>query len=105
MVMIEAMACGTPVVAFARGSVPEVIKDGETGFIVNPSDEDKQGDWIFKRTGVDGFGEAVERIYSMPDTEYRKMRYACRRHVEENFTVEKMVNGYETVYRKILGVK
>ena len=53
MVMIEAMACGTPVVAYARGSVPEVIKDGETGLIVNPSEEDKRGDWIIKKTGYD----------------------------------------------------
>src|SRR3989344_6065002 len=53
LVMIEAMACGTPVVAFARGSVPEIVKDGETGFIINPSDDDVRGDWIIKKTGFE----------------------------------------------------
>lgn len=103
LVMIEAMSCGTPVVAFARGSVPEVIKDGETGFIVNSSEEDKRGDWIIKKTGIDGLSEAIERIYSMNNAEYLTMRQKARQHVENNFTVEKMVDGYERIYRKILG--
>lgn len=102
LVMIESMACGTPVVAFARGSVPEVIKDGKTGFIVNPSDDDIRGNWIIKKTGIDGLCEAVERIYSMSESEYRQMRFNCRRHVEENFTVERMVDEYEKVYQKII---
>ncbi len=102
IVMIESMACGTPVVAFARGSVPEVVKDGETGFIVNPSDNDIRGNWIIKKTGIEGLCEAVERIYSMAENEYRKMRRACREYVEKNFTVEKMVNDYEKVYQEIL---
>jgi glycosyltransferase involved in cell wall biosynthesis len=102
LVMIEAMATGTPVVAFARGSVPEVIKDGETGFIVNPSDDDIRGDFIIKKTGIEGLCEAVERIYSMPEDQYRKMRKACREHVEKNFTVEKMVDEYEKVYEEII---
>lgn len=102
LVFIESMACGTPVVAFARGSVPEVIKDGETGFIVNSSPDDIRGDWIIKKTGIEGLCEAVERIYAMPENEYRQMRRACRAHVEKNFTVEKMVDQYEEVYKKIL---
>jgi glycosyltransferase involved in cell wall biosynthesis len=102
LVMIESMACGTPVVAFARGSVPEVIKDGETGFIVNPSDDDIRGDFIIKKTGIEGLCEAVERIYSMPEDQYRKMRRACREHVEKNFTVERMVDEYEKVYEEII---
>jgi len=102
MVMIEAMACGTPVVAYARGSVPEVIKDGETGLIVNPSEEDKRGDWIIKKTGLEGLCEAVERIYSMPENQYRQMRQNCRAHVEEYFTVEEMINNYEKAYQKII---
>jgi glycosyltransferase involved in cell wall biosynthesis len=105
LVMIEAMATGTPVVAFARGSVPEVIKDGETGFIVNPSDDDIRGNFIIKKTGVEGLCEAVERIYSMPEDQYRKMRKACREHVEKNFTVERMVDDYEKVYEEILNKK
>jgi len=52
LVMIESMACGTPVVAFARGSVPEVIADGKTGFIVNPSDNDIRGNWIIKKRAL-----------------------------------------------------
>lgn len=100
--MIEAMACGTPVVAYARGSVPEVIKDGETGFIVNPSDTDIRGNWIIKKTGIEGLCEAVERIYSMPEDQYRQMRRNCRAHVEKNFTVERMVDEYEKVYKEIL---
>jgi len=102
LVMIEAMATGTPVVAFARGSVPEVIKDGETGFIVNPSDDDIRGNFIIKKTGIEGLCEAVEKIYSMPEDQYRKMRKACREHVEKNFTVEKMVDAYEKVYEEII---
>ncbi len=102
LMFIEAMATGTPVITFARGSVPEVIKDGETGFIVNPSDDDIRGDWIIKKTGIEGLCEAVERIYSMPEEKYQQMRRACRDHVEKNFTVEKMVNEYEKVFEQIL---
>ena len=102
LVMIESMACGTPVVAFARGSVPEVVKDGKTGFIVNSSGDDIRGDWIIKKTGIEGLCEAVERIYAMPEGEYKQMRKNCRTHVEQNFTVEKMVDNYERVYKEIL---
>ena len=91
LVMIESMAVGTPVVAFAKGSVPEVIKDGETGFIVNFSENDKRGDFIIKKTGVEGLYEAIEKIYSLPESEYRKLRNNCRDHVEKNFTVERML--------------
>lgn len=102
LVMIEAMACGTPVVAFARGSVLEIVKDGETGFIVNSSKEDIRGNWIIKKTGVEGLEEAINKIYSMPAVEYKKMRLNCRAHVEKNFTVERMVNDYEKVYQEII---
>ena len=104
LVMTESMACGTPVLAFAKGSIPEIVKDGETGFIVDSSEEDKRGDFIIKRTGIDGLTEAVERIYAMSPEEYQKMRLACRKHVEDNFTIEKMVDGYEKVYEKVLSI-
>lgn len=102
LVMIEAMACGTPVIAYARGSVPEVIKDGETGFIINSSEKDKRGNFIIKKTGLDGMIEAVKKIYAMPEAEYCQMRQNCRKHVEQNFTIEKMVDGYESVYKKVI---
>ncbi len=102
LVMIESMACGTPVVAYARGSIPEVIKDGITGFIVNESPDDVRGHWVIKKTGIEGLCEAVQRIYNMPEDEYKKMRRACRSHAEENFTVERMVDQYEKVYQRVI---
>lgn len=104
LVMIEAMACGTPIVAYARGSVSEVIQDGKTGFIVNPSNEETRSSFIIKKTGIDGLNEAIERIYAMPKEEYMTMRRNCRTHVEENFTVGKMVLQYIAAYKKVLAI-
>lgn len=105
LIMIESMACGSPVIAYSRGSVAEIIKDGVTGYLVNPSDEEKTGDWIIKKTGITGLCEAVEKIYSMEKNQYEIMRQACRTRVEQFFTVEKMVDNYEKVYYKILNNK
>lgn len=102
LMFTEAMSCGTPVITFARGSAPEIIRDGETGFLVNQSEKLKRGDWIVKKTGVEGLCEAIERIFTMSILEYRSMRRKCREHVEKNFTVEKMVDEYEKVYKQIL---
>lgn len=102
LTLIESMACGTPVVAYARGSIPEIVKDGETGFIVNSSKDDIRGNWIIKKTGIEGLCEAVERIYAMPEEKYKQMRLACRAHVEKNFTVERMVDQYEEVYKEVI---
>lgn len=88
LVMIEAMACGTPVIAFKRGSVSEVIVNGKTGFIVEPFD--KKG-----RPNIEGFVRAIKKIGQID-------RKECRRHVERNFTVEKMVDRYEKLFKKIL---
>jgi len=79
LVMIEAMACGTPVIARPRGSVPEVVVPGVTGFIAET---------------VDDFAAAVGRLGEID-------RAACRRHVEQRFTVERMVEDYEAVYRRV----
>ncbi len=104
MVMIEAMSCGTPVIAFNRGSVSEIVKDDVTGFIVDQDNENRpnKGKWIIKKTGKEGLVEAINRIYNMNKEEYEKMRANCRAHVEEKFTVQNMVDGYEEVYNKIL---
>lgn len=102
LVMIESMACGTPVVAFARGSVPEVIVDGETGFLINPSNEDIRGNYIIKKTGIEGLCEAIELIYSMPKDEYQKMRQNCRNLVEQKFTAQRMAEEYLKIYKMIV---
>ncbi len=102
LVLTEAMACGTPVVAYAKGSIPEIVKDGETGFLVNPSDDDIRGDWVVKKTGEEGLKEAVEKIYTMPVDQYGLMRKACRERVEKNFTIEKMVEEYNTILHTIV---
>jgi glycosyltransferase involved in cell wall biosynthesis len=81
IVMVEAMACGTPVVALRRGSVPEVVEDGVTGFI---------------RDDLDELPAAIERAGEL-DPE------ACRRHATKHFDVPVMVDGYEAVYRRVAG--
>jgi len=83
LVMIEAMACGTPVIARPCGSVPELIEDGRTGFI---------GDT------VDDLVEAVKRIDTIDRAE-------CRRHVEQRFSVPRMVDDYEVLYRRAVSVR
>lgn len=90
MVMIEAMSCGTPVIAFDRGSVSEIVKDGETGFVVDP------------REGVRGLVSAIKKLKSLSQNEYHLMRVACRVHVEKNFTIEKMAGEHEKLYNKII---
>lgn len=75
LVMIEAMACGTPVVAFGNGAIPEVVVDGKTGFVI-------QGN------SLDGMVEAVKKIDQIK-------REDCRNHVMENFTIDKIVKDYE----------
>lgn len=97
LVMIEAMSCGTPVIAYNRGSVSEIVKDGITGFIIDPDNVDRpgKGSWIIKKQGIEGLVEAIKRIGEIN-------RASCRKHVEENFTTQKMVEGYERVYKKML---
>ena len=102
-VMIESIACGTPIVAYARGSVAEIIEDGESGFLVNPSVKDIRGKWITKKAGVEGLCEAIERIYAMPEEEYRNLRRSCRARAEKYFNVDRMADEYLQLYTNILG--
>jgi glycosyltransferase involved in cell wall biosynthesis len=78
LVMIEAMACGTPVIARPCGAVPEVMRSGRTGFVVDT---------------VDDMVEAVRRIDVIDRAE-------CRRWVEQRFSVERMVDDYEAIFRR-----
>jgi glycosyltransferase involved in cell wall biosynthesis len=87
MVMIESMSVGTPVIGYANGAVPEVIKDGVTGYVVKD---------------LKSMTSKTKKIFSMTDTEYIKMRKNARVHIEKKFTVEKMVDTYENIYSKLL---
>lgn len=80
MSVAEAMLCGTPVIAFNKGSMPELINDGQTGFLV---------------TGVD---DAVEAVNQLGDIK----RQDCRTWAESKFSKEKMVSDYWDLYQKIV---
>ena len=77
----EAMLCGTPVIAFRKGSMPELIEEGKTGFIVDNIDQ---------AAGIVKDARNIDRKY-------------CRQWSEERFSLEKMAADYLKVYRKVLG--
>ena len=81
LVLIEAMACGTPAIAYRCGSVPELVEEGVTGFI------------------VDDLKAAVEAVAKVQTLDRR----LCRRRFEERFSAERMAHGYLEVYERILG--
>jgi glycosyltransferase involved in cell wall biosynthesis len=80
LAMIEAMACGTPVIARPCGSVREVVTPGQTGFI---------------ESSLDGLVDATKRVEQLS-------RVACRKEFEARFTVETMVDRYEEVYHRVM---
>ena len=83
LVMIEAMACGTPVIAFRRGSVEEVMVPGQSGFICDTVEEAV---------------EAVNRVKQLD-------RAQCRRVFEERYTVTRMARDYAEIYRRLPGLR
>jgi len=80
LVMIEAMACGTPVIAYPRGSVPEIVDDGITGFLVHNAEE---------------AAKAVEGIAAIE-------RRSCRRRFEERFSARRMSEDYLALYERLV---
>lgn len=83
LVMIEAMACGTPVIAYRKGSVPEVMEEGKTGFIVE---------------GLEDAVKAVESVHTLS-------RKRCREVFEERFTAARMTRDYLSLYQRLLEAK
>ena len=79
--VIEAMACGTPPIAYRRGSMPELIEDGRTGFLVSDAS---------------GATAAVARLPRID-------RRMARASVERRFTADRMAEGYESLYARLLG--
>ncbi len=86
LVMTEAMACGTPVIATPRGSVPEVVVDGESGFIVSVENYPQEA------------AAALRRIDEIDPA-------ACRARVEEFFSSDVMVSSYEAVFERVLSAE
>ncbi|MFA5517512.1 MAG: glycosyltransferase, partial [Desulfuromonadales bacterium] len=80
LVMIEAMACGTPVIAWRLGSVPEVMREGVSGFV------------------VDSLEEAVQAVKNIA----RIDRSACRRYFDERFSAKRMAEDYLAAYGRLL---
>ncbi|MFH1362160.1 MAG: glycosyltransferase family 4 protein [bacterium] len=80
LIMLESLACGTPVVAFNRGSVPEIIVNGKNGF------------------AVDSFEDFLQAIIDVKNIKPQD----CRKHVKEFFSVEKMTDQYELLYKKLI---
>ncbi|MDI3329131.1 MAG: glycosyltransferase family 4 protein [Micrococcus sp.] len=80
MVMIEALASGTPVVTMPRGAVPEIVIDGETGFV---------------RNRLEDLPSAIEAVGALDP-------HCCRQDVLDRFSPQAMAAGYETVYRRVL---
>ncbi len=80
LTMIEAMACGCPVVAFNQGSIPEVVQDGKSGFIVS------------------NVGEMVDKVRQIDQID----RAYCRKYSLRTFNERKMADGYERIYKKVI---
>jgi len=82
LVMIEAMACGTPVVTSPMGAAPELVIDGVTGFL---------------RSSFDELAAAIDHVGDISPA-------ACRRRVEEHFSADAMVRGYEEIFERVTNV-
>lgn len=81
LVVTEAMACGTPVIAYRRGSMPELIEDGKTGFVID--------------SDIDKLVEAMKKVDQID-------RVVTRKHVEDKFSKERMVDDYERAYYDLI---
>ncbi len=92
MVLLEASATGLPIVATHVGGNPEIVLDGKTGFLV-PSKNPK------------ALAQAMLRLMSIPERERQKMGEAARRHIEANFSLDRVVEQWEILYRELLSKK
>jgi len=80
LVLVESMACGTPIIALNRGAVPEIVVDGKTGFVVD---------------STNAMSEAVSRIDSIDPGD-------CRSHVQKHFSIKSMAYKYSELYHQLI---
>jgi len=85
---IEAMACGTPIVGFNTGGIPDMVRPGETG-------------WLAKTGNVRSLRQAIESALEN-DGERRRMGQRCREVVEEEYTLKRQAQQYKALYESIL---
>ncbi len=83
LVMAEAMACGTPVVAYRRGAAPEIVVDGRTGYLIEPGN-------------LTAFVDATRQVDTIDPA-------TCRAHVEQHLSAARMVDRYVALYEQLLG--
>jgi glycosyltransferase involved in cell wall biosynthesis len=88
LVPLEAMSCGTPVIAFRKGALPEQIVDGKTGYIVDSNPK--------------SLGLALQRLQSLSVKDYIQLRKQSREHIEKQFTNQEMAENYEKLYLRII---
>ncbi len=103
LVLIEALACGTPIIGFDQGSLPEIIKPGINGFMssYNPIDAKQKKDWQqIKKDKV--FKQNVTHILKNIKKVTQIDRTNCRKDFEERFTAKIMCQNYAKVYKKII---
>lgn len=92
MVLLEAHAVGLPIVATDVGGNREVVLDGKTGFLVPPKNPET-------------LAQAMLRLIGLPEEERQRMGREGRKHVEENFSIERVVDVWEVLYRELLAKK
>lgn len=87
LVAVEAMACGTPVIGYRRGALPEIIPSDKLGYLVEPNNQDQ-------------LVSKIREVCEMSVPAYQQLRQNVSRHVIENFSMDRMVDSYESVYAK-----
>lgn len=91
MVMIEALACGTPIVGLSSGAIPELIEDGVNGYVIEKNFE---GESLDQNTTSNALASALDKINKID-------RQVCRDYFEKHFTLTRMIREHETVYEMV----